>query len=93
MSTTMKALLQSMVAKQQGYLELRWHKRISNQFLATKGRVDTANHGMVEGIGVRALVDGSWGFAATADTRNPRKIKRQKHTRNEVNKPSFVKNI
>ena len=71
MSTTMKALLQSMVAKQQGYLELRWHKRISNQFLATKGRVDTANHGMVEGIGVRALVDGSWGFAATADTREP----------------------
>ncbi len=49
-----------------GYLELRYHKRQSNSFMAQKGRVDVANHSLVEGVGVRALVDGAWGFAATA---------------------------
>lgn len=67
MSVPMKHILQHLVTKQQGYVELRWHRRISNQFLATKGRVDVANHGVTEGVGVRALVDGAWGFAATAD--------------------------
>ena len=67
MSIPMKQLLQHLIGKQQSYLELRWHRRVSNQFLATKGRVDVANHGVTEGVGVRALVDGAWGFAATAD--------------------------
>lgn len=67
MSTAMKQVLSHLIAKESGYVELRWHKRISNQFLATKGRVDVANHGVTEGIGVRALIDGAWGFAATAD--------------------------
>jgi TldD protein len=71
MSIPMKQLLKSLVDKQSGYVELRWHKRISNQFLATKGRVDVANHGVTEGVGVRALVDGAWGFAATADVSEP----------------------
>lgn len=66
-SLQMKDILKHLVNKQQGYVELRWHRRISNQFLATKGRVDVANHGVTEGVGVRALVDGAWGFAATSD--------------------------
>jgi TldD protein len=69
MSIPMKQLLKSLVDKQSGYVELRWHKRISNQFLATKSRVDVANHGVTEGV--RALVDGAWGFAATADVSEP----------------------
>jgi TldD protein len=48
-------------------VELRWHKRVANSFLATKGRVDVANHSLTEGVGVRALVNGAWGFAATSD--------------------------
>ena len=64
---SMKQILQQLVHKQSGYVELRWHKRTSNSFLATKGRVDVANHSLTEGVGVRALVDGAWGFAATAD--------------------------
>lgn len=64
---TMKSVLQHLVQKQPGYVELRWHKRISNSFLATKDRVDVANHSLTEGVGVRALIDGAWGFAATAD--------------------------
>jgi TldD protein len=71
MSIQMKQLLNTIVKRQQGYVEIRWHKRVSNQFLATKGRVEVANNGVSEGVGVRALVDGSWGFAATADTSEP----------------------
>jgi TldD protein len=63
----MKQILEHLIAKQQGYVELRWHKRVSNSFLATKGRVDVANHSMTEGVGVRALINGAWGFAATSD--------------------------
>jgi TldD protein len=60
-------MLKTLVDKEQGYVELRYHKRISNSFMATKGRVDVANHAVVEGVGVRALIDGSWGFAAASD--------------------------
>ena len=64
---SMKQILEHLIHKQQGYVELRWHKRVSNSFLATKGRVDVANHSVTEGVGVRALVGGAWGFAATSD--------------------------
>lgn len=63
----MKDLLKKLCDTHQGYLELRYHKRVANAFLATKGRVDVASHAVTEGVGVRVLVDGSWGFAATAD--------------------------
>jgi TldD protein len=63
----MKELLQRLVHGQPGFVELRYHRRINNSFVAQKGRVDVANHAVTEGVGVRALVDGAWGFAATAD--------------------------
>jgi TldD protein len=49
------------------FLELRYHKRIANSFLVQKGRVDVASHTQVAGIGVRAYVNGFWGFSATSD--------------------------
>ena len=64
----MKDVLQKLAKQQQGFVELRYHRRTSNSFVATKGRVDVANSSITEGVGVRALVDGAWGFAATADT-------------------------
>lgn len=67
----MKDVLQDMVKKSQGFVELRFHKRIANQFMAQKGRVDVANHEITQGVGVRAMVDGAWGFAATADVSRP----------------------
>jgi TldD protein len=63
----MKQILHALVERQNGYVELRWHKRTSQSFVATKGRVDVANHSTTEGVGIRALVNGAWGFAATAD--------------------------
>jgi TldD protein len=71
----MKDTLLQLVNGQAGFVELRYHKRINNSFMAQKGRVDVANHAVTEGVGVRALVDGAWGFAATADT-SPAAIKR-----------------
>src|SRR5687768_6361352 len=63
----MKDLLKDIVSRSEGFVELRYHKRTSNSFMAQKGRVDVANHATVSGVGVRALIDGAWGFAATAD--------------------------
>ena len=63
----MKEVLQELAKARQGFVELRFHKRISNSFMAQKGRVDVANNSVTAGVGVRALVDGAWGFAATAD--------------------------
>ncbi len=68
---SMKQILHNLVHRQSGYVELRWHKRTSQSFVATKGRVDVANTSTTEGVGVRALVDGAWGFAATADISEP----------------------
>jgi TldD protein len=62
----LKDLLQEVIRGKAGYLELRYHKRTSQSFLAQKGRVDVANFSVTEGVGVRALVDGAFGFAATA---------------------------
>lgn len=64
----MRQYLEDLVRGSAGYLELRYHKRSSTAFVAQKGRVDQASRSTVSGIGVRALVDGAWGFASTPDT-------------------------
>jgi len=63
----MKQLLEDIVREYGDYMELRFHRRLSNSFKATKGRVDVANHTFTAGVGVRVLVKGIWGFAATTD--------------------------
>jgi TldD protein len=71
----MKNMLEQLIQNQQGFVELRYHKRTSNSFMAQKGRVDVANHSITEGVGVRAQIDGAWGFAATAEA-SPEAVKR-----------------
>lgn len=61
----MKTLMESLVAGSPDYLELRYHKRSRHNLVAQKGRVDVANYGETEGVGVRVLHEGAWGFAAT----------------------------
>lgn len=63
----MKELLQEIAKGQQSFVELRYHKRTTHNFVAQKGRVDVAHYGQSEGVGVRAFIDGFWGFAATND--------------------------
>ncbi len=63
----MKDELRKYLVSKQNMIELRWHRRTTHSFVATKGRVDVANSSVIEGLGVRALVNGAYGFAATAD--------------------------
>jgi TldD protein len=63
----MRDELKKIVKNRQNLIELRWHRRTTHSFVATKGRVDVAHSSTTEGVGVRALVHGAFGFAATAD--------------------------
>jgi TldD protein len=59
-------LLQDALASQgEGFVELRYHKRRSRSVAVEKGRVDQAKISEHTGVGVRVLVDGTWGFAST----------------------------
>lgn len=48
------------------WLELRYHDRRSRSILVEDGRLEAARSTHHAGIGVRALVDGAWGFASTS---------------------------
>jgi TldD protein len=61
----MKELLSQLIRTDSGFIELRYHKRISRSFVAQKGRLDVATQSITAGIGVRAFEQGVWGFAAT----------------------------
>ena len=63
----MKKLLQELAKNSPDFLELRYHKRLSNAFVVQKGRVDVANHSHIAGVAVRALIHGNFGFSATSD--------------------------
>src|SRR5689334_20748673 len=63
----MKAILEEVAAASPAFLELRYHRRVQNAFSVQKGRVEEATHRTRAGVGVRALVDGAWGFASTSD--------------------------
>lgn len=47
------------------FCELRYHKKRSRAVSVERGRVDTAQITEHTGVGVRVLVDGTWGFAST----------------------------
>ena len=47
------------------FCELRYHKKRSRAVSVEKGRVDTAQITEHTGVGVRVLLDGTWGFAST----------------------------
>jgi len=44
---------------------MRHHRRESFNIVVKDGKMDAVNHGVVEGVCARVLVDGSWGFAST----------------------------
>lgn len=49
------------------FLELRLHDRRARAVLAEDGRVESARSSRHAGVGVRALIDGAWGFASTSE--------------------------
>lgn len=48
------------------WLELRFHDRRSRGILVEDGRLEAARSTHHAGVGVRAFVDGAWGFASTS---------------------------
>lgn len=50
-----------------GFLELRFHDRRGRSVAVEDGRVESARATRHAGVGVRALVDGAWGFASTSE--------------------------
>lgn len=48
------------------WLELRYHDRKSRSILVEDGKLEAARSTHHAGVGVRALVDGAWGFASTS---------------------------
>jgi len=64
----MRAHLQEIASRQPGWVELRYHRRLMNDFTVQKGRVDVAHSAVTAGVGVRVLEKGSWGFASSVDT-------------------------
>lgn len=63
----MKDLLNDVIARQDGWVELRYHRKEQNTFEVRKGRVDVSQSRNRAGVGVRVLQNGCWGFAATDD--------------------------
>lgn len=51
----------------EGFLELRYHDRRGRSVAVEDGRVESARATRHAGVGVRALVDGAWGFASTSE--------------------------
>ncbi|MCK4458093.1 MAG: hypothetical protein KAW39_10190, partial [Thermoplasmata archaeon] len=47
------------------YAEMRFHERKSTYIRIAAGELEDASHLKNAGVGVRALVNGSWGFSST----------------------------
>ncbi|MCW3986484.1 MAG: TldD/PmbA family protein [Candidatus Bathyarchaeota archaeon] len=48
------------------FVEVRYQKRSRTMANVKKGELDSATSGVLEGYGIRALKNGSWGFAVTS---------------------------
>jgi len=60
-------LLESVLARSHGpWLELRLHDRRARSILVEDGALEAARATRHCGVGVRAFVDGAWGFASTS---------------------------
>ncbi len=47
------------------YGELRYHRRLASSIIVRKGELETAQTSRYEGVGVRVLRNGRWGFSST----------------------------
>jgi TldD protein len=58
-------VLQDAVARAGGFVELRFHDKVSRAIAVEKGKVERTQFRQRSGLGVRVLEGGSWGFAST----------------------------
>jgi TldD protein len=57
--------LEAAAAGQEGFVELRYVAKTTRQVAVEKGRVERSSVNRRRGVGVRVLVDGTWGFSST----------------------------
>ena len=63
----MLKLLESIAAASTTWVELRYHARRSKRLVVRNGQVEESSSAELTGVGVRAFVDGAFGFASTSD--------------------------
>ncbi|HEX32616.1 MAG TPA: TldD/PmbA family protein, partial [Candidatus Acetothermia bacterium] len=63
----MLQLLQEIAARSSEWVELRYHVRRSKRISVRNGRLEESSTLRLAGVGVRALVDGVFGFSSTTD--------------------------
>jgi TldD protein len=64
-SDPLAVLNHALSGQEQGFVELRYHRKRSRAVAVEKGRLDTAQSSEHTGVGVRVLEQGSFGFAST----------------------------
>ncbi len=63
----MQKLLENIVASASGWIELRYQARSTKRITVRNGKLEESSSALLAGLGVRALVDGVFGFASTTD--------------------------
>jgi len=63
----MRALLERIARRAQGFVELRYHAHTTRRISVRNGGIEESSSVRLTGVGVRALVDGTFGFASTTD--------------------------
>ena len=63
----MLKLLESLASSSSTWIELRYHARHSKRLVVRNGRVEETSSSEQTGVGIRAFVDGAFGFASTSD--------------------------
>jgi len=65
---TLDVMAKSLNKSAADHVEMRHHRRENLAISVKDGKMDTLNNGVVEGVCVRVLVNGSWGFASTTSS-------------------------
>jgi len=63
----MQKLLEKIMAGASGWIELRYQARSTKRITVRNGSLEESSSVLLAGLGVRALVDGVFGFASTTD--------------------------
>lgn len=67
MSQPIRDNLAKILAAATNWTELRYHKKTSHVLGMRRGEVSEMSSKHFEGVGVRCLINGTWGFASTGD--------------------------
>ncbi len=58
--------LESILSESPGYTEVRYHRRRATRIIVRKGNLQDSAMSLYAGVGIRVLINGSWGFSSTS---------------------------